>query len=62
MQINIPITICLGDGKRIWYHIDQRCELCNLDEDIGECRHQVTQRPDTLRELSLGFSESLRPK
>jgi arylsulfatase A-like enzyme len=39
-------AIRLGDWKLIYYHEDQRCELFNLAQDLGEQTNLADKQPD----------------
>ena len=45
-------TIRKGDWKLIYYHLDQRFELFNLESDIGETKNLSKNNPDKLVELA----------
>ena len=41
-----------GDWKLIYYHLDQRFELFNLESDIGETKNLSKNNPNKLVELA----------
>jgi arylsulfatase A-like enzyme len=45
-------TIREGDWKLIYYHTDQRFELFNLAQDLGETTNLATREPRRLRRLA----------
>ncbi len=49
-----------GDWKLIYHHIDQRLELFNLKEDIGEKRNLANTNEDKTRELAKLLTNYLR--
>jgi len=48
-----------GDWKLIYYHLDERMELFNLKEDIGEQHDLVASNPEKVRELAIVLSDYL---
>lgn len=46
--------------KLIYYHIDQRLELYNLNEDIGEENDLSQEEPEVLSELAIMLSDYLQ--
>ncbi|MEN7548257.1 sulfatase [Rapidithrix thailandica] len=53
-------TARLGDWKLIYYHTDQRFELFNLREDIGETENLVDKHPEKLKELAGVLTDYLK--
>jgi arylsulfatase A-like enzyme len=53
-------TIRRGDWKLIYYHIDQRFELFNLANDLGETTNLASKESKRLRELAAELSGILR--
>ncbi len=49
-----------GDWKLIYYHIDERTELFDLKEDIGEQHDLVASNPEKVRELATVLSDYLQ--
>ena len=49
-----------GDWKLIYYHIDERMELFDLKEDIGEQLDLVASNPEKVRELATVLSDYLQ--
>ncbi len=45
-------SIRRGDWKLIYYHEDQRYQLFNLSEDLGEQRNLADERPDVRKRLA----------
>ena len=48
-----------GDWKLIWHYADQRAELFNLNEDLGEQTNLVNQEPTKAQELRKELREYL---
>lgn len=48
-----------GDWKFIWFYLDQRSELYNVAEDIGESINLVNKHPDVATELSAALRRQL---
>lgn len=55
-------TIRRGDWKLIYYHADERFELFNLAEDLGETTNLADREPQRLRELAAALSDILRKR
>ncbi len=53
-------TIRRGDWKLIYYHSDQRFELFNLAEDLGEQNNLAEAEPERLRRLAEELSNYLQ--
>ncbi len=49
-----------GDWKLIYYHLDERMELFDLKEDIGEQHDLVASNPEKVRELATVLSNYLQ--
>jgi len=49
-----------GDWKLIYYHIDQRMELFNLKDDIGETKNLVVENPEKLKDLANSLTNYLK--
>ena len=45
-------AVRLGDWKYIYYHLDQRIELFNLKDDIGESVNMAGSEPEKVAELA----------
>ncbi|GFR77260.1 arylsulfatase A [Elysia marginata] len=58
--IGAASTVRLGDWKLIYYHNDERMELFNIKEDIGEQRDLSHENLKKLEELAKILSEYLR--
>jgi arylsulfatase A-like enzyme len=50
--IGAASTIRKGDWKLIYYHLDSRFELFNIEEDIGEAQNLFEQNPDIAKQLA----------
>jgi arylsulfatase A-like enzyme len=50
--IGATSAIRKGDWKLIYYHLDQRFELFNLESDIGETKNLSKNNPNKLVELA----------
>ena len=48
-----------GDFKLIYYHADQRMELFNINEDIGETNNLMSENPEQARKLAVVLSDYL---
>jgi arylsulfatase A-like enzyme len=48
-----------GDFKFIYYHVDQRMELFNITEDIGETKNLIVEHPEKVKELAAVLSDYL---
>ncbi|MEE9361476.1 MAG: sulfatase [Cellulophaga sp.] len=48
-----------GDWKFIYYHVDQRMELFNLKEDIGEANNLLESNTDKAKEMAIILSDYL---
>ncbi|MEM7379832.1 MAG: sulfatase [Bacteroidota bacterium] len=48
-----------GDWKFIYFHLDQRMELYNLAEDIGETENRAASEPGKVEELAKILSDHL---
>lgn len=57
--IDASSSIRKGDWKLIYYHRDERMELFNLTDDIGEKRNLVEDQPEKTKELAIALSEHL---
>ena len=57
--IGATSTIRKGNWKLIYYHLDQRFELFNLDLDIGETNNLSKNNPDKLAELAHDLTDYL---
>jgi arylsulfatase A-like enzyme len=49
-----------GPWKLVYWHADQRKELYNLDDDIGETANLAAEHPDIVSELSANLGAYLR--
>lgn len=49
-----------GKWKFIYYHVDQRMELFNLEDDIGEENNMLTINPEKVKELATILSDYLK--
>ncbi len=49
-----------GDFKFIYYHVDQRMELFNIAQDIGETENLMQQNPEKAKEMAAVLSEYLK--
>jgi len=49
-----------GPMKFIYYHIDSRMELFDLNEDIGETKNLIEEKPEKAKELAAVLSNYLR--
>ena len=58
--IGATSTIRKGDFKLIYYHIDQRFELFNIAEDIGETSNLAESNKEKLEDLAKELSDYLR--
>lgn len=58
--IGASSTIRKGDWKLIYYHEDQRYELFNIKEDIGESTNLAASREELRRELAKELGDYLR--
>lgn len=59
-DINDPYSVIRkGDWKLIWHYADQRAELFNLKEDIGESCNQVIEEPEKANALRKELREYL---
>jgi len=57
--IGASSAVRLGDWKYIYYHLDQRMELFNLKEDIGEAHNLIAVNPNKTEELAKVLSDYL---
>jgi len=57
--IGASSAVRLGDWKFIYYHLDQRMELFNLKDDIGEAHNLVAVNPDKTEALAKVLSDYL---
>ncbi len=57
--IGASSAVRLGDWKFIYYHLDQRMELFNLKDDIGEQNNRIENQPQKTRELAKILSDYL---
>lgn len=53
-------TIRHGDWKMIYYHADQKFELFNLRDDLGETNNLVNEKPEKLKELAMVLTDYLK--
>jgi len=53
-------TIRRGAWKLIYYHTEQRFELFNLSDDLGEARNLAQQAPERVRPLALELTRYLQ--
>ncbi len=53
-------TIRKGDWKLIYYYTDQRFELFNLREDLGETHNLASANPEIVRVLATQLSDFLK--
>ena len=58
--IGASSVIRKGDWKLIYYHLDERMELFNLKEDIGEQNDLLASNPEKVRELATVLSDYLQ--
>lgn len=58
--IGATSTIRKGDWKLIYYHEDQRFELFNISNDIGESTNLAGEENEIMRELAKELGEYLR--
>lgn len=58
--IGASSSVRLGDFKLIYYHADQRFELFNVREDIGEKNNLAATSPDKVKELAAVLGRYLR--
>ena len=58
--IGAASTVRRGDDKLIYYHEDQRMELFNLAQDIGETVNLMDQNYDRAKKLAVILSDHLR--
>lgn len=58
--IGAASTIRKGDWKLIYYHLDQKMELFNLKEDIGETNNLIEEEGDKATELAKDLTEYLK--
>ncbi len=49
-----------GDYKFIYYHVDQRMELFNIVEDIGETTNLLLENPEKTKEMAADLSDYLK--
>lgn len=52
-------TLRQGDWKLIYYHIDQRFELFNLAQDLGEKNNLAASQPQRVRQLAKQLTQLL---
>ena len=55
-------TIREGDWKLIYYHGDQRFELFNLEQDLGESSNLAFQQPDRVHQLAFKLTQYLEER
>ncbi|UOY04929.1 sulfatase [Muricauda sp. SCSIO 64092] len=53
-------AVRLGDWKLIYYHLDERYELFNIEQDLGETTNLTEAEPDKCAELSKVLSTFLK--
>ncbi len=58
--IGTTSTIRSGDWKLVYWYKDQKSELFNIKEDIGENNDLAVSKPDQVRELSKILGDYLR--
>jgi arylsulfatase A-like enzyme len=58
--IGAASAIRKGDWKLIYYHLDQRMELFNLKDDIGETKNLAEENPEKLKDLATTLSNYLK--
>ena len=58
--IGTTSTVRNGDWKLVYWYKDQKTELFNIQEDIGEKNDQAAREPAKVKELSVILGEYLR--
>jgi len=58
--IGTTSTIRSGDWKLIYYYENQKFELFNITEDIGELQNLVSSQPEKVKELAAKLGKYLR--
>ena len=53
-------AVRLGKFKLIYWHLDRRIELFDLNKDLGEAKNLVSEHPGKVQELAKLLSEHLR--
>ncbi|GLR16546.1 sulfatase [Portibacter lacus] len=58
--IGASSSVRYGDFKYLYYHLDERKELFNIAEDIGETKNLIDENPEKAKALEKILSDYLR--